>query len=58
MGRENHTPNHSFRFKPGLYATAKAIASVRGETMTDVLAAALERYVKRYAHMLTPPPEH
>lgn len=41
------TPMHSFRCPDELWDAAKAKADERGETVTDVLRKALERYVKR-----------
>ena len=37
----------TYRPPPELYAAAKAIAAARGETLTDIINAALARYVKR-----------
>lgn len=37
----------SFRVKPSRWEAAKAIAESRDENLSDVLNAALERYVKR-----------
>jgi len=41
------TPGKMFRIPPDLYATAKAVAAARGETLTHVVTAALRRYVAR-----------
>ena len=41
------TPIRSFRIPEDLYEQAKAKAAERGESLTDVVKAALERYVKR-----------
>lgn len=41
------TPMHSFRVSHELWTAAKAKADERGEALSDVLRAALERYVKR-----------
>lgn len=38
---------HSFRVSDELWEAAKAKATERGETITDVLRKALDRYVKR-----------
>jgi len=41
------TMGRNFRIPDSLYADAKRIAAARGETLTDVVIAALTRYVKR-----------
>lgn len=41
------TPLKSFRIPEDLYRAAQVKAAERGETVTDVVRAALERYVKR-----------
>lgn len=41
------TPQRTFRIPGDLYAAAKAKAEERGETLTDVIRRALERYVRR-----------
>lgn len=41
------TPIKSFRIPNDLYRAAQAKAKERGETLTDVVRAALERYVRR-----------
>jgi hypothetical protein len=41
------TPVHSFRAAADLVAAAKAKAVARGETLSDVIRRALERYVKK-----------
>lgn len=41
-------PLRNFRAPESLWAQAKAVASMRGESLSDVLRAALERYVKRH----------
>lgn len=46
-GNPNHTPLKSFRIPAALYEAAQAKAEERGETVTDVVRRALERYVKR-----------
>lgn len=45
--RETHTPPRSVRIPDELWQAAKAKAAERGETVTDVIVKALERYVKR-----------
>jgi hypothetical protein len=42
----NHTPPRSIRIGEELWQAAKAKAAERGETVTDVIVRALERYVK------------
>lgn len=41
------TPQRTIRVPDDLWAAAKAKADERGETVTDVLVRALQRYVKR-----------
>lgn len=41
------TPLRSFRIPTALYEKAQAKASERGESVSDVVRKALERYVKR-----------
>jgi predicted HicB family RNase H-like nuclease len=41
------TPIRSFRIDPELYAAVQEKAAERGETVTDVVVQALQRYVKR-----------
>lgn len=41
------TPPRSVRVSDDLWSAAKAKAEERGETVTDVIVRALERYVKR-----------
>lgn len=41
------TPLKSFRIPEDLYRAAQEKASERGETLSDVVRAALQRYVKR-----------
>lgn len=41
------TPIRSFRIPDDVYDAAKAKAAERGETLTDVVKKALERYAKR-----------
>ncbi len=45
--KDTHTPLRSVRVPSPLWEAAKAKAAERGETVTDVLVRALERYVKR-----------
>ena len=45
--RETHTPPRSVRIPDELWQAVKAKAAERGETVTDVIVKALERYVKR-----------
>lgn len=47
MPNPTHTPPRSVRIGEALWTAAKAKAEERGETVTDVLTRALERYVKR-----------
>lgn len=42
------TPLKSFRIPQELYQDAQRIAAERGESVSDVVRAALERYVKRH----------
>jgi hypothetical protein len=44
----------SLRLPPDLKADADAIAKVRNETLTDVIEAALDRYVARHRRLLNP----
>lgn len=41
------TPMRSFRIPDDVYDAAKAKAAERGETLTEVVRKALERYAKR-----------
>ena len=41
------TPLRSFRIPTDLYEKAQAKAAARGESVSDVVRKALERYVKR-----------
>ena len=45
--KSTHTPPRSIRIPDPLWEAAKAKAAERGETVTDVVVRALERYVKR-----------
>lgn len=49
MPNQPKTPMHSFRCADELWEAAKSTAEQRGETVTDVLRKALQRYVKRGA---------
>lgn len=42
------TPNRAFRIPEPLYREAQQIAKERGETLSDVVRASLERYVRRH----------
>lgn len=42
------TTLRNFRAEDDLWQRAKAVAETRGESLSDVLRAALERYVRRY----------
>ena len=46
-GKPTHTPRRSIRVGEALWIAAQAKADERGETVTDVLVRALERYVKK-----------
>lgn len=43
----NHTKNRVVRIPDAVWDAARAKAAERGETVTDVIRRALERYVKR-----------
>lgn len=45
--KTTHTPPRSVRIPDALWNAAKTKADERGETVTDVIIRALERYVKR-----------
>lgn len=45
--KATHTPPRSIRIEEALWQAAKAKAAEHGETVTDVVVRALERYVKR-----------
>lgn len=47
MPNKPKTPISNFRIPPELKAAAQAKARERGESLTDVVVKALERYVKR-----------
>ena len=47
MPNQPKTPIRGFRIPDELYLAAKAKAEARGEDMSTVVRAALERYVKR-----------
>jgi hypothetical protein len=50
MGRPptGETPKHTIRIPDPVWLPAKEIADRRGETLTDVIEAALRRYVQRH----------
>lgn len=41
-------PAYAFRIPKELHAEARAIAEARGESLPEVVRAALERYVRRH----------
>lgn len=45
---KTHTPLRSIRVPDELWNEARETAARRGESVTDVIRAALERYVKRH----------
>lgn len=45
--KATHTPPRSIRIEEALWQAAKQKAAERGETVTDVITRALERYVRR-----------
>lgn len=45
--KETHTPPRSVRVEDELWEAAKAKAAAEGRTITDVIVAALKRYVRR-----------
>ena len=47
MPNQPKTPLKSFRIPEALYAAAQAKAAERGESVSEVVRKALERYVKR-----------
>lgn len=44
--KPTHTPRRSIRISEALWVAAQEKAAGRGETVTDVLVRALERYVR------------
>lgn len=44
--KETHTPLKSFRVSQELWDAAQVKAAERGETVSDIIRRALERYVK------------
>lgn len=44
--KPTHTPRRSIRISEALWAAAQDKAAERGETVTDVVTRALERYIK------------
>lgn len=51
------TPLRNIRVAEDVWTAARAVAAARGETVTDVVVRALERYVKRHASDLEEPAE-
>ena len=49
------TPIRNLRVDDELWTAAQEIAAERGESVSDVLRAALRRYVKRHGIMRPPP---
>lgn len=49
------TTLRNFRAEDDLWLRAKDVAAARGENLSDVLRAALERYVKRHEVTIPPP---
>lgn len=47
MPNQPKTPLRSFRIPTELYQAAQAKAAAKGESVSDVVRKALERYVKR-----------
>lgn len=47
MPNQPKTPARSVRVGDSLWKAAKQVAATRGETVTDVIVRALERYVNR-----------
>lgn len=45
--KDTHTPPRSFRPDPQLWEAAKTKAAAEGKTITDVLNAALRKYVRQ-----------
>lgn len=43
------TPLRNVRISDPLWASARTVAQSRGESLSDVIRAALERYVKRHS---------
>jgi antitoxin component of RelBE/YafQ-DinJ toxin-antitoxin module len=54
VAKDTHTPPRSIRVDTPLWEAAKAAAAAEGKTVTDVVNAALRRYVK--SRGVTPPP--
>lgn len=44
--KPTHTPRRSIRISEALWVAAQEKAAERGETVTDVIVKALERYVR------------
>lgn len=47
MPNQPKTPLRSFRIPDDVYKAAQAKAAARGESVSDVVRSALEKYVKR-----------
>jgi hypothetical protein len=47
--KDTHTPPRSVRVDDALWASVKECAAAEGKTVTDVVVAALRRYVARSA---------
>lgn len=45
--KPTHTPRRSIRISEALWVAAQQKAAANGETVTDVIIRALERYAKR-----------
>lgn len=58
MPNRPKTPLHSFRVDDELWEAAKAAAEANGEALSDVLRAALQRYVRRHSGTSSTPPAH
>lgn len=50
------TTLRNVRVADPLWSAARSVADERGENLSEVIRAALERYVKRYG-VMPPPPE-
>ena len=44
--KDTHTPPRSVRIDTGLWEAAKAKAAAEGRSVTDVIVAALRRYIR------------
>lgn len=45
--KPTHTPRRSIRISEALWAAAQEKAAERGESVSDIIRRALERYIKR-----------